>query len=416
MKKRTKQPRHIAKGHFGNHAEAVVAHGYSIVAMKPRTKKPRYRKWTAACYKHTDLDWLYRHASKFPDDTLAIACGTKTIAVDIDIDDEPQAELVHQIARDTLGDTPLVRFGREPRRALLYRPIEMTRTIRAGKIEVLGTGSTVIAYGLHPQTGGSYRWRDASPADTPPEHLPAVSGSDIERFLNRACQAMGRNARGPVADAPNDHVATLSPSRAPRHRPASALADRIKFNDAGIAVDGREAYLAHIIARLFYGGVSTPDELAQLAWEEFASSADLTRPKGSGAARWSRRDAMSKAKEIIRRQPKGRARRHKGRPPARDLHLYRKPGYWTEDRKARHQAIAVRRAVRASELVVNKCMLDGIPLQAGQCELTIAELVRLTKLSERAVKLARRQLLDVGLWFAERGVYVPLPLDDVESE
>src|SRR5215469_6978983 len=167
--------RTVAKGHFGFHAEPVVANGYSIVPFLPRTKKPRYRRWTAACYKHTDLDFLYRHASKFPDDSVAIACGTKVIAVDIDIDDPAQADQIHQIARETLADTPLVRFGRAPRRALLYRPLEMISTKRVGNVEVLGAGSAVVAFGIHPQTGASYRWLDATPADTPVEDIPAVN-------------------------------------------------------------------------------------------------------------------------------------------------------------------------------------------------------------------------------------------------
>jgi hypothetical protein len=56
-------------------------------------------------------------------------------------------------------------------------------------------------------------------------------------------------------------------------------------------------------------------------------------------------------------------------------------------------------------------MLDALPLGAGQCTATVKELAVASGLSVRAVQSARRDLLDEGLWIAERRVYVPVGFD-----
>jgi hypothetical protein len=62
---------------FARHAATIVDNGYSIVAVLPGTKRPRFRKWQAACFMDTEALFLSRHFGKYPDDSIGIACGTK---------------------------------------------------------------------------------------------------------------------------------------------------------------------------------------------------------------------------------------------------------------------------------------------------------------------------------------------------
>src|SRR5262249_26091944 len=153
-------------------------------------------------------------------------------------------------------------------------------------------------------------------------------------------------------------------------------------------------------------------ELAERCHARFALEAELARPKGGrGRRRWAYRDTLTKVKAICRKRPNRPliAARRETRP-ASHLHSHRRPGYWGDDQKAAHQCEAVRCARTPAELVVNRKMLAAVPVQAGQCTATVPALVEQTDLSESAVKTARRELIKAGLWIAEDGVYVPLPV------
>src|SRR4051812_19811719 len=43
------------------------------------------------------------------------------VAIDVDADDQVEAERITQLAQLIIGSTPAIRVGREPRRQLLYR-------------------------------------------------------------------------------------------------------------------------------------------------------------------------------------------------------------------------------------------------------------------------------------------------------
>jgi hypothetical protein len=59
---------------------------------------------------------------------------------------------------------------------------------------------------------------------------------------------------------------------------------------------------------------------------------------------------------------------------------------------------------------VNQMMLDAISAETGQCVATVTELAERTGLAVITIKQARQRLVGLGLWIAERGVYVPMPL------
>jgi P4 family phage/plasmid primase-like protien len=88
-------------------------------------------------------------------------------AVDIDTMDAGLAGIIEDCAVAILGKAP-VRYGRRPKRLLVYRtaePFGRMRLLieRAGEqhlVEVLGAGQQFVVHGLHPATMQPYEWTD----------------------------------------------------------------------------------------------------------------------------------------------------------------------------------------------------------------------------------------------------------------
>jgi hypothetical protein len=99
LKFETESLKHREAGfpYYGRYAETIVDNGYSVVAVRPRTKKPRFRQWQTACFKDTERDFLSRHVRAYPCDSIGIACGAKVTAVDIDEMDAKKAETIHRL-------------------------------------------------------------------------------------------------------------------------------------------------------------------------------------------------------------------------------------------------------------------------------------------------------------------------------
>lgn len=69
------------------------------------------------------------------------------IAVDIDIDDQLGADSAKTLVFSTLGATPLIRVGRDPRRMCFYllntEDAHRVRSWKAGKVELLDAGMLI---------------------------------------------------------------------------------------------------------------------------------------------------------------------------------------------------------------------------------------------------------------------------------
>jgi hypothetical protein len=224
---------------FGRHAETIVDNGYSVVAVLPGTKRPRFPNWTTACFKDSDPKFVARHAAKFPHDSIGIACGTKVVGIDIDETDTEQAARFHRIALEVFGDTPLVRVGQLPKRLLVYRAREPIHTMRCG-VEVLGCGSNFVAFGIHPVTERPYYWPQDNPTDTDIGALPAVDRSLIERLLQRV------SAKPVVVIVPNNDNTKSRPRALPK-KELGGLQSRIVRNENGRVVEGREAFMTLLV-------------------------------------------------------------------------------------------------------------------------------------------------------------------------
>ncbi|MEO1197826.1 MAG: bifunctional DNA primase/polymerase [Pseudomonadota bacterium] len=172
---------------FSTFAEATANNGYSVIAIIPRKKMPRFElEWRASCWTQTSLEWIRDVVETNPDSGVALACGRYTVAFDIDVDNEATVEILRSTVEDVCGKTPLVRIGNAPRIALFYRPAEPIISIRLPKFDTLGLGTNMTIYGIHPRLEQPYRWvGGAAPHLTKLNDLPAVTNDQCIEVATR---------------------------------------------------------------------------------------------------------------------------------------------------------------------------------------------------------------------------------------
>jgi hypothetical protein len=51
---------------FARYAATIVDNGFTVVAVLPESKRPRYEKWHAACFKDTDPTFFPDRSAAFP--------------------------------------------------------------------------------------------------------------------------------------------------------------------------------------------------------------------------------------------------------------------------------------------------------------------------------------------------------------
>ncbi|CUH42061.1 bifunctional DNA primase/polymerase [Ruegeria atlantica] len=171
---------------FGQAAPSMFANGYTPIPLAPATKQPMLAGWSklnTAGWVETDLVREIQHNAN-------AACGwaidSKHLAVDIDITDKAVAEETASIALKTLGDTPLVRIGQEPKRLLIYRTDESIRSRKLNPVELFaGTGQCAV-FGWHAKAGRPYLWPHANLLDTAADcpSVPLVTSGKAQTFLS----------------------------------------------------------------------------------------------------------------------------------------------------------------------------------------------------------------------------------------
>ena len=123
-------------------------------------------------------------------------------AIDIDVLDVEVAERIEEMVFEVAGAT-LVRTGRAPKRALLYRTDVPFRKITSprferGWVEVLGLGQQLAAFGVHPETGRPYEWRPHPPVRR--ADLPVLGEAVARHVIVEATKIM--EAAGWIATQP----------------------------------------------------------------------------------------------------------------------------------------------------------------------------------------------------------------------
>ena len=118
-------------------------------------------------------------------------------ALDLDILDEEAAAAAEALARERFGEDAVfpVRFGRAPKRAILFRcdlPFGKLAADLVGplgpdkgeKIEILGDGGQVVCNGVHPDTGRPYSWHGGRPGDFSRHDLALIDDRTARALLH----------------------------------------------------------------------------------------------------------------------------------------------------------------------------------------------------------------------------------------
>ena len=143
---------------YGTAALQLLDQGYLPLPLRPGQKSPAVKAWTTVPIDYaTVTGW----ARQFPDHGVGLRCG-HLVGLDIDVLDPDLSFQLCQRTFERFGEAPL-RVGRWPKRLLLYRTEVPFAKIECGtgkgsKLEVLGHGQQLVAFGRHPETGSGYFW------------------------------------------------------------------------------------------------------------------------------------------------------------------------------------------------------------------------------------------------------------------
>jgi hypothetical protein len=163
-------------------------------------------------------------------------------AVDDDVLDPAVADTVYQWVRELIPPTcpELLRFGRYPKRAVLFRCDKPFSKVSTGKwidekgiehqLEILCDGQQLVVYGTHPDTNESYIWPGARPGRTPRTSLPLLTPEAAQALVNRAKALFQERGWGPKREERKEPPRPKSFDRSDgdAHKIALGLADRIE--------------------------------------------------------------------------------------------------------------------------------------------------------------------------------------------
>ncbi|WP_164857073.1 bifunctional DNA primase/polymerase [Sphingomonas crocodyli] len=361
--------------------DALLDNEYTgLLPIKDGGKQAALKGWNDPKRRHRSREAVLHEANRFAYFGVAIVCGD-VIAIDIDVEDEAEAARLEAIVREEVAGEPLVRIGRWPRRALFFRASEKIATAHGDGYDILGAGSYVVCFGIHPLTGKPYYWCGRSPLDTKHAELALITSANVKRLQKRL-----------KARLETMTVATESEN----NKPINCL-----------VADGRDKLLRDIIFAIWQQGIDDVHKLAELGWREFELQADLRRPKRSGSTSWAFEDALEKARYTIKRAADGDIVRGFGDSTlryqprfesfAQAINTIAAFGRWfAKSQPETAVELLPPAAVKISQLMLCLCRDDR------GCFASVETLVRLTDYSIPHVKRVRATLVSRGYWSRHR--------------
>jgi hypothetical protein len=182
-------------------AKAMIEGGWRIVPILPKQKRPAHTGWTEREFTSEDFR---------PDSGIGIVTGQGIVALDVDAYCEDVSAAIVTEAMRRFGAT-LERVGQAPKTALFYRGLDIKKrdvTLqptgkapngKQEKLEVLGNGQQIVAFGIHPDTGQPYRWKGVRPWDTFPgwvdNLLPEITQEGLDDFLDWVAAEYGEQRK-----------------------------------------------------------------------------------------------------------------------------------------------------------------------------------------------------------------------------
>lgn len=176
--------------YLADYGPALIGAGYPIIPVRPGQKAPLIANWASKKMTRGDIDKLVRDGFGH----AGIGVLTENFpAVDIDTTDPEIIAKVVKWCDRNVGEG-LQRTGRYPRLLISYRTdrsytklSSKTYTDFAGdrhKLEVLGAGQQYVAFGVHPDTGRPYEWKDRkSILSIRPEDLPVLTQEQAIKLI-----------------------------------------------------------------------------------------------------------------------------------------------------------------------------------------------------------------------------------------
>ena len=124
----------------------------------------------------------------------------RTPAFDIDILDPEAAQAVEDLVHERFDErgTVMVRFGRAPKRAVLFQTEKPFSKIACNfatpheneKLELLGNGQQLVAFGKHVETGKPYAWFGGEPGAVERDDLPGITEEQAHELLRAAVEVL----------------------------------------------------------------------------------------------------------------------------------------------------------------------------------------------------------------------------------
>jgi hypothetical protein len=157
-------------------------------------KAPLMLKNWQSKFDSTDLE-IANWGKQWPDANNTGVLTIRTPALDLDILHPEAADAAEVLTRGRFEERGyiLVRFGKPPKRAILFRTDEPFSKIAANlfgpdgmpqKIEFLGNGQQVVVDGIHPDTLQPYRWQDKQPGEVERNDLPYITGAEAQQLVD----------------------------------------------------------------------------------------------------------------------------------------------------------------------------------------------------------------------------------------
>lgn len=199
--------------YFTSYARTVFGNGYEVLPVKHKTKVPLIKKWNAL---KIDEDKISRWELR--ENYTGISIRTRhTPAVDLDIYDKDLVLEMVKFCYELIGAAP-VRIGRHPKALVLYKTSEPFKKLtsdtyiidgKESRVEILGDGQQLVAYGYHPDTEKPYTWKQGEPKDLKREDLPELSKENallvIQKFEELAdAKGLAKVSKGRKESADSD--------------------------------------------------------------------------------------------------------------------------------------------------------------------------------------------------------------------
>lgn len=268
----------VSESIFAMAAPGMVRHGWSVFPQEREGRRMPGRMYGRAIKWQQEHDlvnrqprpealreWCQHLAGLNVANVFGPASG-HTFAVDIDVTDAPMSRAVLALAEEIMGPTPFMRIGQAPKIALIYRhgPDEadvvpntsrhFAETDAAGEVtksgqglEIIGRGKPLTFHGRHHRTGRYFSWiGDASPLLHGPERATLVTPAQVEAFLQAVDAKYRFHRGGSFAAAAETWNWSAEGIRVPAIKLTSGGMPWAT-DDEGLVVDGREAYLQHLV-------------------------------------------------------------------------------------------------------------------------------------------------------------------------